>query len=123
MDLLTSLTEHWAWLSPPLAVLAAVMGWLGRRKGFHPWEAFVRQLRLNRDLADCQQDLAGAIQSRDYLKIALREITEAAAMVKTAHDTGYLTMTEPSPTAPSSSPASSTNSPSPPGGTPETRSR
>lgn len=116
----STLKEHWPWLSP---FVAAGMGWLGRRKGLRPWHTLVRQYNLNKELETCQQDLADAIRSRDYLKVALREITEAAAMVKTAHDAGLLTMSSPSPSAPGSSPGTSTESPPTPADPPGTRSK
>lgn len=116
-----SLKTHWPWLSP---VFAALVGWLGRRKGIHPIRALVRQLELRKELASCQNSLARSEeavtserQAKEWALVALREITAAAAAaVKAENDEGRLTKSEPSSSSRSITPASSERSPSKPEG-------
>jgi hypothetical protein len=105
---------HWPWLSP---VLLGPLGWIGRRKGIHPWQALVRQGRLLKELESCRQDLATCEESRRneqhatrYAMVALKEITQAAAMVKEAASEGRLTTSATSPTERENSPSRSTRS-------------
>lgn len=111
---LRSWIAHWPWLSP---VLLGPLGWIGRRKGIHPWRTLVHQTRLLKELESCRQDLETCETSRSnereatrYAMVALKEITQAAELVKVAANEGRLTTSAPSPIAPETSPSRSTRS-------------
>jgi hypothetical protein len=105
--------DHWKAAGTALGLLS---GWLGRRRAAHWWRSLTEVLEANRRLENCRIERDDAIRSRDYLRMALKEITEAAATVKAAHDAGYLTISAPSESGPTKSPTpSGESSPKPKG--------
>jgi hypothetical protein len=94
MNVWSTLTERWPELSPLFVLLAALTGWVGRRRGWHPWEAFVGQFNLNKALTACRQDLARSRQStasceeaiqseirlRQAAHLALEEMVKAGSL-------------------------------------------
>jgi hypothetical protein len=105
---MTWLTDH---LSLILPMLGAISAWLGRRRLASSWRSLQELRRANERLTNCQIDRDEAIRSRDYLVVALRELTGAAALVKSVKDAGLLTT---SPTLPNEpDPSLGTSPPSP----------
>jgi hypothetical protein len=118
---------QWALSLSP--VLAAIAGWLGRHT-LSTWlqsiRAFVacegRCLTLSGELADARESSRIARAERDqaretatYLNQLLKDLMDSARLVKTAQDEGLLTVSEPSPTKPPSSPRPSDSLPATPG--------
>lgn len=122
---LSDLREHLPWLSP---LVGAGTWLLGKRRGWRPLHSLILVLRPYKALAYCREDLVSCEGSRDneraakeYAMVALREITQAAAMVKAAADSDP-TITGLS-SAPGNSPATSSASSTIPADRPATRSR
>jgi hypothetical protein len=103
------LTEHWPWIGTPITLLS---GLLWRRKdAVSIWRRLVQQFRLNTRITELELERDAALLRGDFAIKALRDVTEAAALVKTAHDRGYLMTNDPSSSRPSTTPVSSTTSP------------
>jgi hypothetical protein len=103
------ITAHWPWIGTPITLLS---GLLWRRKNAGSiWRRLVQQFRLNKRITELEMELAASNVRGDFAIQALRDVTEAAALVKTAHDQGYLRTNDPSSSKRSTTPDSSTTSP------------
>lgn len=101
--------SHWRVLSPP-SLLAALLTWLSRRRGWSPWQALVHQSNLNREIATCHQDLANERRAKEFAMHALREMAEAGSLVARMEGEEPRTTSGPSSNGPRRSPRRSTGS-------------
>jgi len=96
------------------SILAALIGWLARRRGGAIWRSLNDIRSANERLGTCEAE-------RDYLQRALREMVAAAELVHEARMRGWVTTSQSSSPAPASSPDSSSPSPDRPPSRPATR--
>ena len=108
MSWLDSTGQHWPWIG---TLATPLIGWIARRRLVGFWRSLTEVRRANERLEACRIDRDDAIRSRDFLRTALKEITEAATLVKEARDRGLLVTFSPLPSGPSNSPPPSTTSP------------
>lgn len=110
----SNLTEHWLTLSPP-SLLAAGLGWLGKRRGWG--RAIRRHWKLQDALWDTEDRLRASEErnlaleeANEGLMRAISQLSDAGTMVLKAKAEGRLTTSEPPSTGPATSRRRSTGS-------------